>query len=120
MTWLSATRACSAAVALLALVGLSPAFAVNVQPLALDMVSIGPNSRASIQVINDGAKPMPVEVIIKKLDIGEDGKTSEIPAGDEFLVFPPQAVVPAGSTQGFRVQWVGARISRKARRTWFS
>jgi P pilus assembly chaperone PapD len=72
------------------------------------MVSIGTNSRAAIQVVNDGAAPMPVEIAIKKLDMGEDGKTSESPAGDEFLVFPPQAVVPPGATQSFRIQWVGA------------
>src|SRR6516225_4813795 len=72
------------------------------------MVSIGSNSRANIQVVNDGAAPMPVEVLLKKLEIAEDGRTTESPASDDFLVFPPQAVVPAGATQSFRIQWVGA------------
>ena len=108
MTWVSVKRARFAVAGFFALAGLAPAHAVNVQPLSLEMVAIGSNSRASIQVVNDGAAPMPVEIAIKKLDMGEDGKTKESPAGDEFLVFPPQAVVPAGATQSFRVQWVGA------------
>ena len=108
MTWVFVKRAGFAVAGFFALAGLDPAHAVNVQPLSLEMVAIGSNSRASIQVVNDGAAPMPVEIAIKKLDMGEDGKTKESPAGDEFLVFPPQAVVPAGATQSFRVQWVGA------------
>jgi fimbrial chaperone protein len=108
MTWVSVKRARFAVAGFFALAGLAPAHAVNVQPLSLEMVAIGSNSRATIQVVNDGAAPMPVEIAIKKLDMGEDGKTKESPAGDEFLVFPPQAVVPAGATQSFRVQWVGA------------
>jgi fimbrial chaperone protein len=113
MTWVSVKRACVAA-ALSFVSGLAPAFALNVQPLSLEMVSIGTNSRASVQIVNDGAKPMPVEVTIKKLDIAEDGKMIESPAGDEFLVFPPQAVVPAGATQSFRVQWVGEPDLKKS------
>jgi P pilus assembly chaperone PapD len=114
MTCVSVKRACLAFAGFLALAGLNPADAANVQPLSLELVSIGANSRSSIQVVNDSAAPMPVEVVFKKLDIGEDGKTTESPAGDEFLVFPPQAVVPAGATQSFRIQWVGAPDIKKS------
>ena len=108
MNWASIERAGIVGAALLALLGIAPANALNVQPLALEMVSLGASSHATIQVVNDGAQPLPVEVAIKKVDIAADGKTSETPAGDEFLVFPPQTVVPAGATQSFRVQWTGA------------
>ena len=114
MTWVFVKRARLAVAGFCALAGLTPAYAVNVQPLSLEMVSIGTSSRSSIQVVNDGAAPMPVEVVLKKLDIGEDGKTTESPASDEFLVFPPQAVVPAGATQSFRVQWIGAPDIKKS------
>ena len=114
MTCVFVKRAGLAGAGLLALGGLTPAYAVNVQPLSLEMVSIGSNSRASVQVVNDGAAPMPVEVVLKKLEIAEDGKTTESPASNEFLVFPPQAVVPAGATQSFRVQWIGAPDIKKS------
>jgi fimbrial chaperone protein len=113
------TRARLAAAVLFAL-GIAPAAALNVQPLSLEMVAVGPNARAVIQVVNDSAKPMPVEVAIKKLDIAADGKTSESPAGDEFLVFPPQAVVPPGATQSFRIQWVGSPDLKKSETFMFS
>ena len=53
---------------------------MNVQPLSLEMVSIGSNSRANIQVVNDGAAPMPVEVVLKKLEIAEDALADAIDA----------------------------------------
>lgn len=95
-------------------IGSMPSRALNVQPLALDLVAIGSSSRATIQVFNDGAKPMPVEISVKQLDIAADGKTTETPAGNEFLVFPPQAVLQPGASQSFRVQWVGAPDIKKS------
>ena len=76
-----------AATALLVIVGALSARAMNVQPLALEMVTIGSNSRTTIQAVNDGAQPMPVEVAIKKLDIALDGKTTETPAGKNSWFF---------------------------------
>ncbi len=102
------------AAALLALAEVTPAQAFNVQPLALEMVAIGGHSRATLQVVNDGAKPIPVEISVRKLDIGADGKKTEAAAGDEFMIFPPQAVIPPGATQSFRVQWVGEPDIKKS------
>lgn len=38
----------------------------------------------------------------------EDGSERQEPADDLFMVFPPQAVVPAGGSQALRVQWLDA------------
>ncbi len=107
-------RARVTTVAFLVVSGALQAFAIQVQPLVLDMVSIGAHARGTLEIINDGAAPIPVEIAIKKLDIGLDGKTSESPAGDDFVVLPPQAVVPAGATQNFRIQWVGEPDIKKS------
>ena len=96
------------------LVGLSPALALHVEPLVLDMVSVGTHARDVIQIINDSAKPLPVEVVVKKLDIDANGKTVQTPTDNDFLVFPPQATVPPGKTQSFRVQWVGEPNLKKS------
>jgi P pilus assembly chaperone PapD len=106
--------------ALMALVLAAPAHAINVQPLVLDLVSAGANARSSIQVVNDSAAPLPVELVINRLEIGETGKLSETAAGDEFLVFPPQAIVPPGATQSFRVQWVGEPGIKRSQSYMFS
>ncbi len=109
-----------AAISLLLLAALTPAHAINVQPLVLDMVSIGANARGAIQVVNDSAAPLPVELVINRLEIDEAGKLSERAAGDEFLVFPPQAIVPPGATQSFRVQWVGDPSIKRSQSYMFS
>jgi P pilus assembly chaperone PapD len=114
-------RVCGAVLAsAIFIIGAGQVYAINVQPLVLDLVSIGQNSRNAIQVVNDSAAPLPVEVVIKRLDISAEGKLTETPAGDEFLVFPPQALVPAGATQSFRVQWVGAPDIKKSQSYMFS
>ena len=105
MTWVSVKRARFAIAGFFALAGLAPAHAVNVQPLSLEMVAIGSNSRASIQVVNDGAAPMPVEIAIKKLDMGEDAKQRSRPRAMNsscFLRKPsfPQALRKASASSG--------------------
>ena len=114
------TRARVTAAALFFGASFTSALALNVQPLAVDMVSVGSRAHATIQVVNDGAAPMPVELTFHRLDISVDGKTVESPAGDEFLTFPPQAVVAAGSTQTFRIQWVGEPNIQKSQSYMFS
>lgn len=114
MTLAFGRRARLGIVALCMSVGLTSALALHVQPLVLEMVSMGQNARGVIQMVNDSASPMPVEVMINKLDYAIDGKPSETPAGNEFVVFPPQAVVPPGATQSFRVQWVGEPEIKKS------
>jgi fimbrial chaperone protein len=114
MTSVFLSRARRFLIASFVLAGALPAFSMQVHPLVLDMVSIGAHARGTLEIVNDSAAPVPVEVSIKKLDISLDGKTSESPAGDEFVVFPPQAVVPAGATQSFRIQWVGEPDIKKS------
>lgn len=81
--------------------------AMSVSPVTLDLSVAGKN-REQITVYNDGATPLPVEIVISRIELDEAGETSAKPAGDEFLVFPPQALLAPGATQNFRLQWVGA------------
>jgi len=81
--------------------------AMKVRPLHLEMKSVGSDSRSTLQVINDGANPLPVEIVVSEFELERDGEQIRKPAGDNWLVFPPQAMIGAGSTQTFRIQWVG-------------
>jgi len=81
--------------------------AMKVRPLVLDMKSVGREARSTLQVINDGANPLPVEIVIYRLELDENGEQTTTEAGDNWLIFPPQAMVGAGSSQTFRIQWVG-------------
>ncbi len=81
--------------------------AVSVSPVHVEMVSAGRASRAQITVTNTGSAPLPVEASLQQLLIGNNGERVFKAGGDQFLVFPPQAMIPAGGVQVFRVQWVG-------------
>lgn len=54
---------------------------------------------------------LPVVFEIFERKINEDGSEETEPADGDFVIFPPQAVVPAGKTQAVRVQWVGGALS---------
>ena len=86
------------------------ACAMSVSPIVVEMSSIGRHARSSIRVVNDSNKKLPVEVVITRVELGTRGEQKSTPAGDEFLVFPPQAIVAPGSTQIFRIQWVGEPV----------
>jgi P pilus assembly chaperone PapD len=81
--------------------------AMSVTPIHVEMTSAGSGGRAQVTVTNDGTTPLPVEAQINKMSVGEDGTQNLEKAGEDFLVFPPQALIPPGASQVFRVQWVG-------------
>lgn len=93
---------------------------MSVQPLVIDMAVAGRDAHSSIKVVNDGTKPLPVEFQILKIELDAKGEKLEKPAGAEFLVFPPQAIVPPGATQVFRIQWVGDADLKKSQSYIFS
>jgi len=75
--------------------------------MLLDLAVAGANSRGQITVENDSQGPLPVDIVVSRLEIDENGKVASQPAGEEFLIIPPQAMVKAGASQVFRIQWVG-------------
>ena len=95
-------------------------FAFNVTPNVLEMSSGGKFSRTGLRVINDSKKPLPIEMVISRIEISENGEPSKQEAGEEFLVFPPQAMIATGASQNFRVQWVGEVDLKKSQHYLFS
>jgi fimbrial chaperone protein len=95
-------------------------YTMSVEPLVLDIDSIGKGANQSFKVINDGADPMPVEIVIEQLEIGPAGEQRHTPANKEFIVYPPQAKIPKGGAQVFRVQWIGDPEMKASRNFRFS
>ncbi len=81
--------------------------AMSVTPVHVEMASVGGAARTQIVVVNDGRDPLPVETTIGRMTLDENGGRKISKAGEDFLVFPPQAMIPPGGTQVFRLQWVG-------------
>lgn len=86
----------------------APALALLVQPVLIKLSTTGSASSAGIQVVNDRTTPITVEVTVNSLELPERGAPVKTPDdGDEFQIFPIQAVIPAGGRQVFRVRWMG-------------
>lgn len=101
---------CVALAALFAFMGFAfaPAHAFSVQPL---LVELEPGRSASIRIENTRAEPLTIEVTISRRSVSEDGTQTRIPADDDFVVLPPQLVIPPGRVQVVRLQWVGEQAA---------
>lgn len=104
----SLTRSLLPAALLLSLsAALSVAHAFKVEPLIIELDSIGVGARQSMRVQNNAAAPLTIEASAHRLALDAGGGESLTPADDDIVVFPPLAVVPPGSSQSFQVQYVG-------------
>ena len=88
--------------------------AMTVTPTEIEMKSTGRTSRSAITVVNNGEGELAVELVAKKATLNEEGVPKTAPAGDDFLIMPPQALIPPGATQNFRIQWLGEPLLRKS------
>lgn len=109
-----------AAALLLAFSACGAAEAMTVTPVHVEMKSAGSASRNQITVTNPGKTPLAVESSLEKMLLDENGDRKMSKAGDDFLVFPPQAMIPPGGTQVFRLQWVGEPTLAKSQSYLFS
>lgn len=115
------TRTAAFAAAAVVAVAATPALALLVQPILIKLNTSGAGSSAAIEVVNDRNRPVTVEIGVEQLLIPERGAATRAPdSGDEFQIFPPQAVVPAGGRQVFRVRWVGEPVIDKGKLYMFS
>ena len=83
------------------------AVASRVTPMIVDMEPTGRNSIARIELTNDADKDIAYEVQMMSGEISPRGELSLTPADEQFIIFPPQAIVEGRSQQVFRVQYVG-------------
>lgn len=81
--------------------------AMRVSPMVVEITTRGAGSAARIEVQNVGSTVLPFETRITLIDFNEAGELIETPADEDFLVFPPQGIVPVGGRQVVRVQWIG-------------
>lgn len=99
-------RALLAALVALAVL-VTPALAMRVSPMVIEMESRGSNAVARIEVQNINPANLAFQTRVFRMEIDKDGTITETPADDQFLVFPPQGVLAAGGRQVVRLQWVG-------------
>lgn len=84
----------------------SSAWAMRVSPMVAEMVTLGAGSSARVEVGNVGSTPLAFETKLTRISMGPNGEIAETQADEDFLVFPPQGIVPVGARQVVRLQWV--------------
>ena len=94
---------------LLLLVCLLPmlAFARSAQPMRFELTPRGAGATQIVIFNNDSSQPMTMEMTpMRILGASSEGELLET-ADNDFMIFPPTAVVPPGATQRFQVQYIG-------------
>lgn len=89
--------------------------AMTVQPVAIDLRMAGRQMSAPLRVENNGPNPLPVEIRIVETDFSDNSVRASDRPSDDIIAFPPQALIPPGETQVFRVQYVGDPESDRSR-----
>src|SRR3546814_11841004 len=75
--------------------------------MVVEMETRGSDAVARIDVQNINPGNLAFQTRVFRMTIDDDGKMIETPADDQFLIFPPQGVLPGGGRQVVRLQWVG-------------
>lgn len=109
-----------AAIALLFVCMATAAMAMRVSPMVIEMSTSGTGAVARIEVQNLNQTRLPFEVRVTRVEYDERGNATETPADEDFLIFPPQGIVPPGGRQVMRIQWVGAPEIPASRSYYFS
>ena len=97
----------SIALAAAALMGTGIASAQSVQPMRFDLRPSGAEAQTTMQIENNRTHPITVEIVPDEISLDERGAEVLTSAEDDFLIFPPQAIIEPGRTQSVRVRYIG-------------
>ena len=85
----------------------TPALAFKLVPFKVDFAPAGRGAQQLFRVVNDGPVPVAVQVKMAHRVMKLDGTEDLPPADKDFVVYPQQLVIPAGSSRSVRVQYQG-------------
>ncbi|MEI6329335.1 MAG: hypothetical protein WCP16_08895 [Pseudanabaena sp. ELA645] len=89
------------------LTNIQPSFAFDIVPISRTFTPTGSGATQSYDLISDKPESQAVEMSVVKREMDLDGNETYIPADDDFLIYPIQVILKAGTTQTVRVTWVG-------------
>ena len=87
-----------------------PAHAYKVSPLVMTLEPVGDGSKEDVLITNTHDYPLTLEVTATERSVAADGKETEVDASDDWIIFPPMAIVQPGEQQRVRVQYAGGVI----------
>ena len=80
--------------------------ALQMTPLSLVLKPSGGGSKQSVRVANESNKPIAVQFSVTTRQ-QVNNKEIRKPADKDFMIYPPQTIIPAKSTQKVRVEYLG-------------
>lgn len=83
------------------------ASALQMNPLSVVLKPAGGGSKQSFKVTNESNKPIAVQFSVTTRQ-QLNNKEIRKPADKDFMIYPPQTIIPARSTQKVRIEWLGA------------
>lgn len=87
--------------------------ALELKPLYANLKPAGAAAEQVFRVKNTQDKPVAVQFKMTTREQRADGTENQQAADNLFMVYPPQAVIPANQTQKVRVQWLGEQAPNK-------
>lgn len=100
-------RAAVATAVVASVSAISAVYAMRVSPMVVEMTTTGTDATARVEVQNMNSGNLAFETRITQVEFDAAGHTTETPADGDFIVFPPQGVLPQGGRQVVRLQWAG-------------
>jgi fimbrial chaperone protein len=85
----------------------------QLEPLSVDFFPSGSLATQSFILKSTGDKPVAIQLSMAIREISLDGTETNVDADDQFLIYPPQLVIPPGEQQTVRVTWLGDPIPTK-------
>ncbi|MFW6413301.1 MAG: fimbria/pilus periplasmic chaperone [Oceanicaulis sp.] len=76
--------------------------------MRFDLTPSGQGARDTLTIENPQNRELTVEIFAVSIDVAEDGEETRTPADEDFLIFPPQAIIQPGATQNVQVRYVGS------------
>ncbi len=83
------------------------AHALQMNPLSVILKPSGGGAKQSFKVTNESNQPIAVQFSVTTRQ-QLNNKEIRHPADKDFMIYPPQTIIPARSTQKVRIEWLGA------------
>lgn len=83
------------------------AAAYEFAPIVAEFEPSGPGAARSFVVNNTQSGPVALQIEVFARTSDETGNEVRVPDYDSFIITPPQLVVPPGTSQAIRAQWIG-------------
>jgi len=80
--------------------------ALQMNPLSVVLKPSGGGTKQSFRVSNESSEPIAVQFSITTRQ-QVNNKEIRKPADTDFMIYPPQTIIPAKSTQKVQVEWLG-------------